>query len=62
MLDIIERAPRTLTTAGLEPDQAAAITQVVQQAVEQGGHVTSEQFQDGPRGVADRDGSFEKHG
>lgn len=46
MLDIIE-STRTLTSVGLEPDQAAAIAQVVQQAVEQGGHVTSDQFKTG---------------
>ena len=46
MLDIIE-STRTLTSVGLEPDQAAAIAQVVQQAGEQGGHVTSDQFKTG---------------
>ena len=38
MLDIIG-STRTLTDTGLQPDQAAAITHVVQQAVERGDHV-----------------------
>lgn len=46
MLDIIE-STRTLTSAGLQPDQAAAIAHVVQQAVEQGDHVTPDQFKTG---------------
>ena len=46
MLDIIE-STRTLTGAGLEPGQAAAIAHVVQQAVEQGDHVTPDQFRAG---------------
>jgi hypothetical protein len=46
MLDIIE-STRTLTDTGLKPDQAAAITHVVQQAVERGDHVTPDQFKAG---------------
>ena len=46
MLDIIE-STRTLTDTGLKPDQAAAIAHVVQQAVEQGDHVTPDQFRAG---------------
>ena len=46
MLDIIE-STRTLTSAGLQSDQAAAIAHVVQQAVEQGDHVTPDQFKTG---------------
>ena len=46
MLDIIE-STRTLTSTGLQPDQAAAIAHVVQQAVEQGDHVTPDQFKTG---------------
>ena len=46
MLDIIE-STRTLTGTGLKPDQAAAIAHVVQQAVEQGDHVTPDQFRAG---------------
>ena len=36
-----------LTDTGLKPDQAAAIAHVVQQAVEQGDHVTPDQFRAG---------------
>ena len=46
MLDVIE-STRTLTDTGLQPDQAAAIAHVVQQAVEQGDHVTPDQFRAG---------------
>ena len=46
MLDIID-STRMLTDTGLKPDQAAAIAHVVQQAVEQGNHVTPDQFRPG---------------
>ena len=46
MLDMLE-STRALTATGLKPEQAAAITHVVQQAVEQGDHVTPDQFRAG---------------
>ena len=46
MLDMLE-STRVLTETGLKPEQAAAITHVVQQAVEQGDHVTPDQFRAG---------------
>ena len=46
MLNTLE-ITRALTGTGLKPDQAAAITHAVQQAAEDGKHVTPEQFQAG---------------
>ena len=46
MPDIVE-STRTLTNTGLNPDQAAAITRVVQQAVDGVDHVTPDQLKAG---------------
>ena len=40
-------ASQELTQAGLNAEQAAAITHTVQRAIEHGDHVTSDQFQAG---------------
>ena len=59
MLDLVE-STRTLTDTGLKPDQAAAITHVVQQAVERGDHVTPDSFKAGLAELRTEIGSVDK--